>query len=126
MSRQEQHELTERARERIVGVVRSLADDRVERGVDLGRAMHCDSCDQDKMPAGSTLYGAYRLCNDCLLDFTLALASGAVENVAEYMTRRSDDPVDLTPPTDLSAIRDRQSVASRPSRDKLRPGPEPI
>lgn len=125
VAKREGHELTELARERIVNVVRSLADDRVDRGIDLGRAMHCDSCDQDKAPAGSTLYGAYKLCNDCLVDFTLALASGTVENVAEYMTRRSDEPVDLAPPPDLNTIRDRQSLGNRQTRDKFMPGHEP-
>lgn len=125
MSNREPHELTELARDRIVNVVRSLADDRVERGVDLNRPMHCDSCDQDKAPAGATLYGAYRFCNDCLLDFTLSLASGTVENVAEYMTRRTDEPVSLAPPPDFNTVRDRQSLNSRP-RDKFMPGHEPV
>lgn len=126
MPKREQQELTELARERIENVVRSLVEDRVERGVDLARTMHCDSCDQDRSPAGSSLYGSYKFCNDCLLDFTLALASGSAENVVAYMTRRSDGPEDLTSPTELNAVRDRQALPSRQPRDKFMPGHEPV
>jgi hypothetical protein len=87
--------------------------------------MHCDSCDVEKASAGSALYGAYKLCNDCLLDFTLSIASGKVDTVAEYMTRSTDGPSELPPPTDLSTRRDRQSIPVRQPREKLLPGHEP-
>lgn len=123
MARREPQELSELATERITRVVHTLVEDGVERGIDLSRPMHCDSCDQERAPAGSALYGAYRLCNQCLLDFTLALASGQVENVAEYMTRRSDG----FPPSDLTTHRDRPAYTVNPvvSRDKLVPRNEP-
>jgi hypothetical protein len=103
--------------------VRSLADDRVERGVDLSRPMHCDSCGLDKPPAGSAVYGSYKLCNDCLLDFTLQLASGKVDNVVDFMTRRDDN----LPPSDLESPRDRRAISlqSLSGRDKLMPSNEP-
>ncbi|HEX6506552.1 MAG TPA: hypothetical protein VF221_02875 [Chloroflexota bacterium] len=104
-----------------------MAEDRVERGVELNRAMHCDSCDHDKHAEGSALYGAYRLCNDCLLEFTLALASGTVDNVAEFMTRTPEEPGAL-PPSDLGGERGRhpvQQLNPLPGRDKLMPSNEP-
>jgi len=121
-------ELTPEAQERITSVVKSLAEDRVDRGVDLSRPMHCDSCDVEKSPLGSSQYGAYALCNDCLLEFTLALAKGGVENVAEYMTRRPDgDPPDQLPANTDSTLDVRSSrQPSLPRRgDKLMPSNEP-
>ncbi len=127
LAKREPTELSEESRGRIVRVVRSMADDRVERGVELNRAMHCHSCDQEKTAAGSALYGAYRLCNDCFLEFTLALASGNVESVAEFMTRTPDGTGAL-PPSDLGGGRDRQSIQQLnplSGRDKLMPSNEP-
>ena len=126
MAKRDQQELSEQSMERITRVVRSLADDRVERGVELNRPMHCDSCDQERPSAGSALYGVYKLCNDCLLDFTLALACGRVDNVADYMTRQTDEPGAL-PPSDLTSRRDRYAVPLNPipGRDKLLPRHEP-
>lgn len=114
-------ELNEQTIDRITRVVRSLADDRVERGIELSRPMHCDSCDRDTSPAGGALYGAYKLCNDCLLDFTLALASGRSGNIADFMTKRDDTPA----PTDLNTPAGSVSVRPLQSRDKLMPSNEP-
>jgi hypothetical protein len=125
LAKRDQQELSEAAKERITQVVRSLADDRVERGVDLNRPMLCDSCGLEKQPAGSALYGAYKLCNDCLLDFTMALASGEVDNVADFMTRRTDDTG--VPPSDLADQRGRSPLPfnSLHPREKLMPSNEP-
>ncbi len=127
LAKREPIELSNESRDRIVRVVRSMADDRVERGVELNRAMHCHSCDQEKAAAGSALYGAYRLCNDCFLEFTLALASGNVDTVAEFMTRTPDGSSAL-PPSDLGGGRERQSIQQLnplTGRDKLMPSNEP-
>lgn len=112
--------------ERITRVVKSLADDGVERGVDLNRPVHCDSCGTERNSAGSALYGAYKVCNECLLDFTLALASGAVDTVADYMTKRTD-VTEGQPPSTLSTREERPSLARGPltARDKLLPHNEP-
>jgi hypothetical protein len=127
LAKREPIELSEESRGRIVRVVRSMAEDRVERGVELNRAMHCHSCDQEKPAAGSALYGAYRLCNDCFLEFTLALASGTVDTVAEFMTRTPDGNGSL-PPGDLGGGRERQPIQQLnplSGRDKLMPSNEP-
>lgn len=121
MARGTVQELNEQTVDRITRVVRSMADDRVDRGIELNRTMHCDSCDQDTTPAGAALYGAYKLCNDCLLDFTLSLASGRSENIADFMTKRDDTP----PPTDLNNPAGSVSVRPLQSRDKLMPSNEP-
>ena len=85
--------------------------------------MHCDSCDAERASAGSALYGIYKLCNNCLLDFTLALASGTVDTVADYMTRRTDgrDPAELAAPHERPAI----ARGPMPAREKLLPHNEP-
>lgn len=126
MANKDEQELSPEAVERITRSIRSLIEDQVDRGIDLNRPMQCDSCDQERSAGGATVYGAYRLCNDCLLDFTLALASRRVESVADFMTRKTDDDGSL-PPTDLSSQRDRSAVSRSPlqARDKLMPSNEP-
>lgn len=122
LARRELQELSELSRDRIERVVRSLVEDHVERGVGLDHPFRCDSCGLEKPAAGSALYGSYRLCNDCLLDFTVQLASGRVENVADFMTKRDERPL-----SDLDGPRDRRAVPlqSLPGRDKLMPSNEP-
>ena len=91
--------------------------------------MNCDSCDLEKQSAGSALYGTYKLCNDCLLDFTLSLASGRAESVTDFMTKRTESPGSLPPPSDLADQRDRASPYlarnPHPGTDKLMPSNEP-
>jgi hypothetical protein len=123
----ERIDLSPEAEERIVGVVRSLADDHVDRGVDLGRPFRCDSCDVEKTPLGATQYGAYALCNECLLEFTLSLARGEIENVAEYMTKRPDES-SSTLRSESAATASARSIANPPipaRGEKLLPSNEP-
>jgi hypothetical protein len=123
----ERTDLSPEAEERIAGVIRSLVDDHVDRGVDLGRPFRCDSCDREQSPLGATEYGAYALCNDCLLEFTLSLARGEIENVAEYMTKRPDEP-SSPPPSEPAATTRSRSVTNPPITargDKLMPSNEP-
>lgn len=88
--------------------------------------MHCASCDREKASAGSALYGAYKFCNDCLLEFTIALASGAVDTAADFMTCQTDDP-ESSPPTDMASPHERPYVSKNPlpGREKLMPRNEP-
>lgn len=116
-------ELSPQAEQRIIDVIHSLIDDQVDRGVDLNRPMRCDSCEQDKNPRGSTQYGSYTLCNDCLLEFTILLASGEIENVAQYMTRRPDDPDNSGPSPEQLDTRSVHSLSTR--TEKLTPSTEP-
>ena len=123
MARKPQVELPESTVERITVNIRSMVDDRVDRGVDLMRSMHCDSCGEEKYSKGSTIYGAYKLCNDCLLEVTLAFASGQIETVVDFMTHRIDGP-DLPI---LEDERERSSVTRNAlhGRDKFMPSNEP-
>lgn len=105
MATNDQQELSQEARDRITRSVRSLAEDRVERGLDVHRQFRCDNCGEMKEGAGASVYGAYKLCNDCLLDFSLRLAENKVGTIDDYMRRESDG----TPP-DFSPARDRPSV----------------
>jgi hypothetical protein len=123
LARKQQQELSESTIERITLNVRSMRDDRVERGVELSRPMHCESCGLDKPSGGSSHYGEYRLCNDCLLDLTLELASGRADTVIDFMTRQIDGP---SAEPQLLEDRDRSTMRSTfPGRDKLRPSNEP-
>lgn len=123
MAKKLQFELPESTVERIALNIRSMVDDRVDRGVDLSRLMHCDSCGQEKSSNGSSLYGAYKLCNECLLDLTIALASGHVDTVVDFMTHRIEGP-DIP---SLGDERDRSSITRNAlhGRDKLMPSNEP-
>lgn len=83
--------------------------------------MACDSCGAEKPPQGASVYGSYKLCNDCLLDFTLRLASGDVDTVADFMTSR----VEGTPPDAVTGDRSTMPFTAFPARDTLRPSNEP-
>jgi hypothetical protein len=123
LARKQQQELSESTVERITLNVRSMREDRIERGVELSRPMHCDSCGLDKPSGGSSLYGDYRLCNDCLLDLTLELASGRADTVIDFMTQHVDGPsaeAQLVDDLDRSTMR-----GTFHGRDKLRPSNEP-
>lgn len=126
MARRDPQELSEEASARIARVVHSLIDDRVDRGVELGRPMRCDSCVQEKPAAGATVYGTYKLCNDCLLDYTLALASGRADSVSDFMTRRIGEPEHIVVSEPAEAP-ERHSVSLHPmhGRDKFMPSTEP-
>lgn len=124
MRQSDRGELTVEAERRITGVIRGLAEDQVDRGVDLNRMMRCDSCDIEKPPHGSSQYGAYALCNDCLLEFTLLLAMGEVDSVAEYMTKRPEDsPALLESRTGGDLEKSRRPLPKR--TEKLMPSNEP-
>jgi hypothetical protein len=129
MALTDRSDLSPQAVERISSVIRGLTEDNVDRGIDLTRPMRCDSCDCERSPAGASQYGAYALCNECLLEFTLALAKGDIENVAEYMTKRPE-----TSATDSyddvehsSAVYDTRPVRAPfgARSEKLRPSNEP-
>ena len=126
MARKPQLELPETTIERITVNIRSMVDDRVERGIDLSRTMHCDSCGEDKPAAGSSLYGAYKLCNECLLDLTLALAAGRADTVVDFMTHRVEGP-DVSASARMAEERDLSSLPRNAmhGRDKFMPSNEP-
>lgn len=126
MAQPDRAELSDEAEQRITEAVRGLAADRVDRGVDINRPMRCDSCDVEKSPYGSSQYGTYALCNDCLLEFTLLLARGEVDNVAEYMTKRPEDDDGPLHINSAPSTVEQSSLRSLPKRaEKLMPSNEP-
>lgn len=50
----------------------------------------CSSCAKDMPLAGSIQYSKYRLCNDCVLLYELALKLGKVKNIDEFMEKTED------------------------------------
>ena len=50
----------------------------------------CSACAKDKPLAGSIQYSKYRLCNDCVLMYELALKLNKVQNIEEFMEKTED------------------------------------
>ena len=50
----------------------------------------CSSCARNMPLAGSILYSKYRLCNDCVLMYELALKLGKVKNIDEFIEQTGD------------------------------------
>jgi hypothetical protein len=125
LKRTDRIDLTPEAEQRITSVVRGLVHDKVERGIDLNRPMRCDSCNAEKSPYGSSQYGQYALCNDCLLEFTILLARGVIDSVDDYMISRPDESLraENTSPLTNEPV----AAPSLPRRrEKFVPRSEPI
>ena len=50
----------------------------------------CSSCAKDMPLAGSIQYSKYRLCNDCVLMYELALKLNKVKNIDEFIEKTED------------------------------------
>ena len=50
----------------------------------------CSACAKDALLAGSIQYSKYRLCNDCVLMFEVAMKLGKVKNIDEFMSKTED------------------------------------
>ena len=50
----------------------------------------CSACAKSKPLAGSIQYSKYRLCNDCVLLYELALKLNKVKNIEEFMEKTED------------------------------------
>ena len=51
----------------------------------------CSACTKDAPLAGSIQCSKYRLCNDCVLLYELALKLEKVKNIEEYMAKTEDN-----------------------------------
>ena len=85
----------ERSKEEIVEemqkVVEQMRLDDIEEDPDIIHEMFiCDCCGAEKCLAGSIQYGNYRLCNDCVLMYELALKLEKVQNIEEFMQKTED------------------------------------
>lgn len=50
----------------------------------------CSACAKDEPLAGSIQYSKYRLCNNCVLMYELALKLDKVKNIEEFMSKTED------------------------------------
>ncbi len=51
---------------------------------------NCSACAKTQPLAGSIQYSKYRLCNDCVLLYELALKLNKIKNIEEYMQKTED------------------------------------
>ena len=51
---------------------------------------NCSACAKIQPLAGSIQYSKYRLCNNCVLLYELALKLNKVKNIEEYMEKTED------------------------------------
>ncbi len=51
---------------------------------------NCSACAKTQPLAGSIQYSKYRLCNNCVLLYELALKLNKVKNIEEYMEKTED------------------------------------
>ena len=72
-------------------VIHQMKIDDIEDNPDSEFEMFdCSACAVTSMLAGSIQYSKYRLCNDCVLMYELALKLGKVQNIEEFMQRTED------------------------------------
>lgn len=64
---------------------RRLVTNDIERGVPSSSRAYCDACQQPRPASGSAQHGRYALCNDCVLEFGIAGASGAAVSAGQFV-----------------------------------------
>lgn len=73
-------------------VVEQMKLDDIEENPDSEFEMFdCSACAKEKMLAGSIMYSKYRLCNECVLMYELALKLGKVKNIEEFISKTEDN-----------------------------------
>ena len=73
-------------------VINQMKIDDIEENPDSEFEMfNCNACAQDKCLAGSIQYSNYRLCNECVLLYELALKLNKVKDINEFMTHMEDN-----------------------------------
>ena len=72
-------------------VIYQMKLDDIEENPDSEFTMFdCSACAKSMPLAGSIQYSKYRLCNDCVLMYELALKLGKVKNIDEFMEKTED------------------------------------
>ena len=72
-------------------VIHQMKIDDIEENPDSEFEMFdCSSCAKESCLAGSIQYSKYRLCNNCVLLFELALKLGKVKNIEEFIEKTED------------------------------------
>lgn len=77
--------LPDSKRKDITERIRGLATEHLQEGIPSGSRIICHNCGHTKLLVGSARYGRYRLCNDCALEYDLALAEGKVKNIEDFI-----------------------------------------
>ena len=73
-------------------VIYQMKVDDIEENPDSEFEMFdCSACAKEKPLAGSIQYSKYRLCNDCVLLYELALKLGKVQNIDEFLLKTQDN-----------------------------------
>ena len=73
-------------------VIYQMKIDDIEENPDSEYEMFdCSACATEKPLAGSIQYSKYRLCNDCVLLYELALKLGKVQNIDEFLLKTEDN-----------------------------------
>lgn len=73
-------------------VVEQMKIDDIEENPDSEfELFNCSACAQDKCLAGSIQYSNFRLCNECVLLYELALKLNKVDNIDKFMTQMEDN-----------------------------------
>ena len=73
-------------------VIYQMKIDDIEENPDSEFEMFdCSACAKEKPLAGSIQYSKYRLCNDCVLLYELALKLGKVQNIDEVLLKTEDN-----------------------------------
>lgn len=72
-------------------VVNQMKLDDIEENPDSEFEMFdCSACGTEKPLAGSIQYSKYRLCNDCVLLYELALKLGKIKNINDFIEKTED------------------------------------
>ena len=72
-------------------VVQQMKLDDIEDNPDSEFEMFdCSACAKTAPLAGSIQYSKYRLCNDCVLLYEIALKLGKVKNIEEFIQKTED------------------------------------
>lgn len=72
-------------------VVEQMRLDDIEENPDCeNEYFTCDACGGTKSLAGSVQYGAYRLCNDCVLLAEVGFELGQIKDIEELINAMED------------------------------------
>lgn len=76
-------------------VVNQMKLDDIEENPDSEfETFDCSACAKEMPLAGSIQYSKYRLCNDCVLLFELALKLGKIKDIDEFIEKTEDKRIE--------------------------------
>jgi hypothetical protein len=77
--------LTESQIEAVRRAMRVFVEDDLARGVLASSLQPCDACQSSRPAVGFIHYGGYHVCNQCATAYELALMSGAVFAIDQFI-----------------------------------------